>query len=152
VTAAPVAALETNTAVTTSVVHATIEADVRAPVAGVPYIGTADPTPVARGPQQARLGSEHPRSRHPVIAIIAPGPVAWRPDVVRARRGRLHVHRKCRRSDIDGYANRDIGERRHGKRREHDCRCDAANEAIEHVNPLPEIAVTDCSAGAESGL
>ena len=53
--AVPITARESNTGITEAVVHSAIEADMRAPVAGVPGIDTASPTPISRGPEQARL-------------------------------------------------------------------------------------------------
>ena len=53
--AVPITARESNTGITEAVVHSAVEADMRAPVAGVPGIDTAPPTPISRGPEQARL-------------------------------------------------------------------------------------------------
>src|SRR6185437_256583 len=50
VAAAPVTALETNTAVTVTIVHAAVEADVRTPVAGMPQVGAINPAPVTGSP------------------------------------------------------------------------------------------------------
>jgi hypothetical protein len=47
----PVTALESNTAVAKSVVHAAIEADMRTPVAAMPEVDPTSPTPVARRPE-----------------------------------------------------------------------------------------------------
>src|SRR5580704_12054805 len=72
--------------VTKSVVDSTVEADLRAPVAGIPKIGAVNPTPVTRRPEKTYFGRFHPRARNPEIStIIAVAPVAWRPDITIAR-------------------------------------------------------------------
>src|SRR5271165_328567 len=48
--AAPLAAVESVAAVTEAIVNATVEADMRSPVAGIPDVGAVIPTPVAGGP------------------------------------------------------------------------------------------------------
>jgi hypothetical protein len=48
---APVTALESNTAISEAVVHAAVEANMRAPVAAVPGVDTTSPTPVAGRPE-----------------------------------------------------------------------------------------------------
>jgi hypothetical protein len=50
-TAAPVTALESNTAITEPVIHAAVETDMRTPVAAVPGINATAPAPVPRCPQ-----------------------------------------------------------------------------------------------------
>lgn len=51
--AAPVTAAETNAGISKTVVDTTVEAYVRTPIASVPDIKTAAPSPVAGSPQQA---------------------------------------------------------------------------------------------------
>jgi hypothetical protein len=50
-TTAPVTALESNTTIAEAIVHTAVEADMRAPVAGVPGVDATTPTPVAGRPQ-----------------------------------------------------------------------------------------------------
>jgi hypothetical protein len=50
-TAAPVTALESNTAITEPVIHTAVETDMRTPVAAVPGIDATAPAPVPRCPQ-----------------------------------------------------------------------------------------------------
>jgi hypothetical protein len=50
-TAAPVTALESNTAITETVIHTAVETDMRTPVAAVPGIDATAPAPVPRCPQ-----------------------------------------------------------------------------------------------------
>src|SRR6185437_3440061 len=149
--AAPESACVTNTGVAKPVVHTAIEADVRAPVTGMPEIGSASPAPVAGGPQKTGTRREYPGSGHPVVTIITPSPVSGCPDVVGARRSRLHIDRQGRRGDVDRDADRNAGEGGHGKRGEHEGRSETANEAIEHWSPL-QVASTGCSVSAECVL
>ena len=80
--------------VTKSVVDSTVEADLRAPVAGIPKIGAVNPTPVTRRPEKTYFGRFHPRARNPEIStIIAVAPVAWRPDITIARTNGLRINR-----------------------------------------------------------
>jgi hypothetical protein len=50
-TAAPVTALESNTAITEPVIHTAVETDMRTPVTAVPGIDATAPAPVPRCPQ-----------------------------------------------------------------------------------------------------
>src|SRR5579863_8826253 len=78
---APFAANKADAAVAEAVVNTTVETDVRTPVACMPRIEAAAPSPIAGRPQHAD-GSHHPGARHPVVAsIIVPGPVAGRPQI-----------------------------------------------------------------------
>src|SRR5581483_9513263 len=88
VAVAPFAAVVAVAGVAVAVVDAAIEADVRAPVAGVPEVDAVAPAPPARRPQIARLGRQHPGAGHPVVVagIVVPGPVARRPDIAFGRR------------------------------------------------------------------
>src|SRR5277367_2467494 len=52
IVAAPVAAAVANAGITETVVDATVEADLWSPVAGVPDIGAAIPSPVAGRPEK----------------------------------------------------------------------------------------------------
>ena len=116
---APVTALESNTGITEAVVHTAVEADMRTPITAVPAIDTARPTPVPRGPEQAGLRRQHPRTRHPVIAVLAVRPISWRPDVPLTRQWWLDVDRQHRRSHRDRHADLDTGlgnSREHGER------------------------------------
>jgi len=79
VAALPVAAIVAVADVAEAVVDAAIEADVNAPVTVVPVVAVAVVAPVARRPQPARVGRDHPRSRHPVIARGRIAPIARRP-------------------------------------------------------------------------
>src|SRR5262249_44801299 len=72
---------KSNSTVSESVVHATIEADMRAPITGMKHIHAFVPAPIAWRPQHARLRRRHPYSWHPVISFIAVSPIARRPHV-----------------------------------------------------------------------
>src|SRR5208337_2325200 len=87
-----------------AVVDATVEADMRPPVAFIPREGTAAPAPITGSPEEANFGSHHPRTRHPEVALITISPVAGRPQItVRGDHGLL-VHRQRGRSDRDRHA------------------------------------------------
>ena len=119
---APVTTRKTNTGITKAVVHTTVEADVRTPIAAVPEIDTTVPTPVTRRPEHSGRGRQHPRSGHPVITIIAPRPITRRPHVARRGQRRLYVNRKnrWRHGDRHTYGNTSVRNRgEHGERREH---------------------------------
>ena len=116
---APVTALESNTGITEAIVHTAVEADMRTPITAVPAIDTARPTPVTRGPEQARLRRQHPGTRHPVIAVLAVRPISRRPDVTLTWQWWLDVDRQHRRSHRDRHADLNTGlgnSREHGER------------------------------------
>src|SRR5262249_23553553 len=96
---APVAADITDTEVAKPIVDAAVEAYVRTPVAGVPHVRAAAPTPVARGPQRTDEGRDHPIARHPVVVVGSVSPVARYPDVTRPWAYRLNIDRNRRRGD-----------------------------------------------------
>ena len=118
----PVAALKTNTTITVPVVDTTVETYVRTPVALVPGIYAATPTPITGRPQITRLWCHHPRARHPVVVIVAVSPIARRPDVPNSRARWLYVHRQSRRCDSDGNTDRDEREGRHRECRQREPR------------------------------
>jgi hypothetical protein len=99
ITTAPASALVAVTGITEAVVDATVKAHLRTPISDMPDEGRTAPSPIARCPQKADLGGQHPRSGHPEIAIITIRPVAWSPDVAGTRAPRLLVHRQRRRRD-----------------------------------------------------
>src|SRR5215467_10298881 len=109
---APFAADEAYSAVAVTVVDATIEADVRPPIACVPHVKTATPSPIARRPEHPDW-SHHPCARHPVIAVvIVPAPISGRPDVAGAGANWLRVHGQSERPDAHRYPHGDLPERR----------------------------------------
>src|SRR4051812_39554890 len=79
--AVPIAAFIAFTEITEAVIDAAVEANVRAPIAGVPKICAAVKPPVTRGPQEARLRRDHPGAGHPKISVRAIRPVTGGPDV-----------------------------------------------------------------------
>jgi hypothetical protein len=90
--AAPFPAAESHTAESKAVVNASIETDVRSPVAAVPGIVSIYPAPVAGRPEQAWSWRRNPGSRNPVIAFVSPSPVSWCPHVARLRANRLYIN------------------------------------------------------------
>src|ERR1700678_1926125 len=85
VSALPPSAAKADTAVAKAVVHAAVEADMRAPIPGMEEISTTAPAPVARRPQQANRRRLYPDSGNPVVARIAVRPVAGVPEIPIAR-------------------------------------------------------------------
>ena len=94
VIALPVAAEEAEANVSEAVVDAAVEADVGAPIAAVEAVMHAAPAPVGWGPESAVVGGRNPFTGDPVVAVVAPGPVTGRPEVVRIRSWRLVVFGK----------------------------------------------------------
>jgi hypothetical protein len=130
----PVSALIADTPIAEAVIDAAIETDMRPPVAGVPDIEAFTPTPIARGPEKTYFGSQHPRTRHPVIAILAVGPVTWRPNIALTWAYRLHVDRQHRRSNRDRHEN--AGERCGRQGQHHECKKQQTNRAADMHRPL----------------
>jgi hypothetical protein len=65
-------------------------------------INAIDPAPIARGPQETRLWSLNPRSRHseiPVVVVVRP--IARGPNVAVAGAKRLIVNWQRRRRDAN---------------------------------------------------
>jgi hypothetical protein len=91
VSAAPVAALVADANIAVAVIDSAVETDVGTPVATVKPIAVIVVAPVAGRPQRALVGSLHPSAGNPVITALAPGPVAGRPQIAVAGRGRLVI-------------------------------------------------------------
>ena len=66
--AIPVASLIAAPGIAKTVVHAAIEADIRAPIAAEISIAVVRISPVARCPQRSLIRSLHPRAGYPVIS------------------------------------------------------------------------------------
>src|SRR6202012_1248528 len=96
----PLAAGETNSHISKSVVHTAIVANVWPPVAGMKEIRTTLKSPVRGRPEQTWFRSRHPRARHPVVAIRAVSPVARSPHIANLRADRLLIHRHHWRSNV----------------------------------------------------
>jgi len=126
VTAAPLATNEAYAEVAEAIVDAAIEADVRAPVAGVEAVIAAFPTPPRGCPEITGFRRDDPGAGNPVIAaVICIGPVARRPDVAVAGADGLYVDRKRwrRNADLDDDwlgLGRSGGKKR--QRKSHSCR------------------------------
>ena len=116
IAAAPVAAGVADAGITETVVDATVEADLRSPVTGVPDVGAAIPAPVARGPEKSNRGRLDPSSRHPKIsAIIAVAPISRRPDVAGFGANGLGVNGQGGRSNRDREKNLRRSDGRNGQ-------------------------------------
>lgn len=93
----PVRAVVAAARISKTIVHSTVETDMRAPVAGMPAIVAVRKSPIGRRPECIYPWSKHPCTRHPVVAARIPGPVAGGPIITIARTRRLIVFRKRRR-------------------------------------------------------
>jgi len=91
VVAMPVAAEVAGADVTEAVVNTAVEADVETPVAVVEAVAAAVEAPIGGCPESAVVGRRAPYARDPVVALVAPAPVAGGPDVVGIGSGRLVV-------------------------------------------------------------
>jgi hypothetical protein len=107
----PAAAIEAHSAISETVVDASVEAYGWTPVSIVKEIGAVSPAPIAGGPEQPNGGGDDPCAWNPVVTIRAPCPIPRSPHVVRARAKRLFIHWQWRRSDCDGNADRNCGVR-----------------------------------------
>jgi len=108
IAAMPLSAHEANAHVAESIVHATVEANVRSPVSGMEDVQATGPAPVRWSPQCALVWRRNPRTGNPVVAIIPVSPVAGRPHPAGLRAGRLNVdgqHRR-RNAHADQYARK----------------------------------------------
>src|SRR5215475_7127745 len=99
----PTAALKSISEISVPIVDSAVEANVRSPISGVPQEGAAAPTPISWRPQISRLRRQHPRARHPVVAVIVVvRPKSWRPDISFAGANRLFINWDCRRAEAYG--------------------------------------------------
>jgi hypothetical protein len=87
----PVASEEAEAHVAKAVIDAAVEADMRAPISAMEAVVNAAPAPVGRGPESAIIRRWNPFTRDPVVAVIAPGPVAGSPEIVGIGSGWLVV-------------------------------------------------------------
>jgi hypothetical protein len=106
-TSLPLTSKEANAHIPKAIVDASIEADMRAPIAGMEDIGTTNEAPIRRRPEQTDRWRRHPNSRHPVVASRTIGPVARVPEIPVFGGWRLHIHRQGwrRNPDRDADAN-----------------------------------------------
>jgi hypothetical protein len=100
----PISASIANPAIAETVVDPTVEANMVAPVADIPGVGIATPTPITGSPEQANFGSHYPRTWNPKVALVTVCPVTGRPQITITRNHGLRVHRKRRRCDRDRNA------------------------------------------------
>ncbi len=94
----PPPAFEAFSEVSIAVTDAAVKPDMRAPVAVVEGVASIHPRPIRWSPQIAHFRCHDPCSGHPVVVavVIAPGPVAWCPDIAIAGTERLLVNGQCR--------------------------------------------------------
>lgn len=103
---APLAPGKSDTHVAIAVIDAAVVPDLIAPVAVMKAIVAAFPAPPRRSPEGSLIWSRNPCPGYPVIAVITPGPVPWRPHPSLFRTRRLLIDRKLRRSN--GHRNRKL--------------------------------------------
>jgi len=92
----PIAAIVAIAGVTEAIVDATVETNVKAPVAAVEAPAVVVPAPVSGGPQSAVVGWGAPGTGNPVVAGRSPVPVAGCPDIVWRRGLRLLIFGELR--------------------------------------------------------
>jgi hypothetical protein len=93
VASAPLATVEAIAGITEAIVDAAIESDMRTPVAAMENVKAFVPSPPSGSPEHAH-GSDHPRARHPVIAVvIVPRPITRRPEIAGSGTDRLRINR-----------------------------------------------------------
>src|SRR5271170_665894 len=87
--ASPLAARETDAAVSEAIVNAAVEADVRSPISTVPAVEAARKSPVAWSPEHAHW-PDNPRPGDPIVAaVVIPSPIAGGPEIARTGTDRL---------------------------------------------------------------
>ncbi len=116
-TVVPITTLIASAKVAVAIVHATVEADVEAPVATMPHVSTITPAPVAGCPEGSSVGRKHPCAGNPVVSAIGRiAPVAGCPDITIAGAVWLFVDRQLGRSNVNG--DKDASEAGSGNRQE----------------------------------
>jgi hypothetical protein len=93
IVAMPPATHKADAHVAEAIIHAAIVANVVTPIAIVEDIETVVPAPVAWRPQRAFIGSWHPCSGNPIVAIAPVGPVAGCPHQTGFGARRLFIDR-----------------------------------------------------------
>jgi hypothetical protein len=109
---APLAAGKADAHIAEAVIHAAVVADVGTPVALVKSVVAALPAPVGGRPQRTLIGSGHPGTGNPEVAIVAPGPIAGGPQQVGLRAEWLFIDRQDRRRNTDTDPDGDLREQR----------------------------------------
>lgn len=93
VVAVPSAADVAAAIVAKAIIDPAIKSDRRPPITGNKNIRAVFPSPIARRPEQARIGSLDPSAGYPVVVVAVPGPIARRPDVIRTGTCGLLINR-----------------------------------------------------------
>src|SRR3984893_10035627 len=125
-----------NSDVTESIIHAAIEADVRSPITSVPVIAAVAPTPVAGRPKNPYTWRQHPGAGNPIIIIVAISPISGRPDIALPGAYWLFVDRQFGRSNPDRDAYADLRER--GRRYcKHDRSKERRSDGMDHTHTSP---------------
>jgi len=131
----PIAAIVTATRIPVAIGNATVEADDRTPVAGMPVVQPVVKRPVTGRPKQAGFGGQRPRAGYPVVSNRTPRPVAWHPNIAFGRAKGLLVNRKCRRTEVDRHEDLRKRSARYGQH--HQCEQQRTNRAHDmHLTPL----------------
>ncbi len=131
----PIAAIVTATGIPVAIGNATVEADDRTPVAGMPVVQLVVKRPVTGRPKQAGFGGQRPRAGYPVVSNRTPRPVAWHPNIAFGRAKGLLVNRKCRWTEVDRHEDLRKRSARYGQH--HQCEQQRTNRAHDmHLTPL----------------
>jgi hypothetical protein len=132
----PASAFEAFSEIAKSVVNPAIKAYLWTPIPIVKSEPAIQPCPIGRGPKKSNFRSQHPGAGHPVIVlvVVAPGPVAWRPEITVAGAERLLIKRDRRRTE----SHRDENLAKRSRRNDQHCECEeyCANPANQHGAPF----------------
>jgi hypothetical protein len=101
VVAVPFSAGKAHAHIAKTVIHTTVVAHVRSPIAVMEPVTAAEPSPVAWRPQRAIVWGRNPGTGNPVIAIVTPTPVTGCPHQAGFWARRLIVNGKHWRSQLD---------------------------------------------------
>lgn len=96
----PVATVVAAAGVAETVIHAAVEADVRAPEAAMQEVAAAEEAPVAGSPESTVVGRRAPGSGDPVVADGSVSPVTRGPEIIRRGGFGLLVDRERRRGFV----------------------------------------------------
>src|SRR5579872_6000010 len=120
-----------------TIVDPAIKADGRTPVTFMEDKRTAFPSPPRGCPEIARLRSQHPCARDPVVPVRTPCPVAGRPDVAITGAHRLFIDWQRRWSKT--YRDKHAGKRcrRHHQNCEHNDQPTKSTEATHSCSSCP---------------
>jgi hypothetical protein len=101
----PAATIISGTSVAEAVVYAAIKPNIRSPIAGMPEVKSSGVSPITGRPEKANFGRVSPVSCHPVVSIVAIGPITRYPYFTVGWARGLIIYRQWRWRDV--YRNAD---------------------------------------------